>query len=49
MEQGETIRLQQLYQKVEQHERTISQLVEIIAVLNRQIAVLKEGTIKLER
>ncbi|WP_158589629.1 MULTISPECIES: hypothetical protein [Clostridia] len=49
MDRDKTIHLQQICQKVEQHERTISQLVEIVAVLHRQIAVLKEGTMKLER
>ncbi len=41
--------LKHITQKIEQHERTISQLVEIVAVLNRQLATYKEGVMERKR
>ncbi|AUJ23277.1 MULTISPECIES: hypothetical protein [Virgibacillus] len=49
MDCDKSLYLKHITQKIEQHERTISQLVEIVAVLNRQLATYKEGVMERKR
>ncbi|MBU5267192.1 hypothetical protein [Virgibacillus proomii] len=42
MHRNESIHLNQLTRKIDQHEKAIAQLVEIVGVLNQKLALLRK-------